>query len=183
MANNNIFKTGVRIFRPSEIKKIIVAIPKAEYKDKFEALLYTGMRYHEMQWLFKHKKRFTGDTVLIPSFKPKAKHKERYIRLNNHGKRALEHFLRSKKNLPHRDGWNQNLKRWCKMAGVDPEGVSTKSTRKTWESWLATAYPHSTALIFLSQGHTDSVSIEYYLMLPFDDKDKEDMKYYTDGWI
>ncbi len=29
MANNNIFKTGVRIFRPSEIKKLIDAIPKA----------------------------------------------------------------------------------------------------------------------------------------------------------
>jgi hypothetical protein len=183
MENNNIFKTGVRILRPSEIKKIINAIPKADFKDKFEALLFTGMRYHEIRWLFKHKERFSGSTILMPSFKPKAKHKERYIRLNDQGKRAVDHFLRSKKNFPARDGWNANLRRWCKQAGINDQGISTKTTRKTWESWLVTMYPTSSALIFLSQGHTDLISIEYYLMLPFNDQDKLDMKEYTDGWI
>jgi integrase len=183
MDNNNIFKNHVRILRPSEVKEIINAIPKADYKDKFEALLFTGMRYNELRWLYKHKERFTGHTILIPSFKPKAKHKERYIRLNNHGKRAIEHFLRSKRNLPHRDGWNANLRRWSKQAGIGIKGISTKTTRKTWESWLVSSYPTSSALIFLSQGHTDVVSIEYYLMLPFNDQDKQDMKFYTDGWI
>jgi integrase len=183
LENNNIFKTGVRILRPNEIKKIIDAIPKTDNKDKFEALLFTGMRYNELQWLYKHKERFSGHSILIPSFKPKAKHKERYIRLNTHGKRAVEYFLRSKRNLPARDGWNANLRRWCKQAGIDDTGVSTKTTRKTWESWLITMYPTSSALIFLSQGHTDLVSIEYYLMLPFNDQDKQDMHFYTDGWI
>ena len=183
MENNNIFKTGVRILRPCDVKAIINAIPKLDFKNKFEALLFSGMRYNEMQWLYKHKDRFTGNTILMPSFKPKAKHKERYVRLNGHGKRAIEYFLASEKNLPSRDGWNANLTRWCELAGIDPKGVSSKTTRKTWESWLITMYTTSSPLIFLSQGHTDLVSMEYYLMLPFNDKDKQDMKYYTEGWL
>jgi len=183
MVNNNIFKSGVRIFRPNEINMIIKQIPKVENKDKFEAMLYTGCRYNELQWLYKHQEAFTGETILMPSFKPKAKHKERYIRLNSNGKRAVTYFLRSKHNLPSRDGWNANIRRWCCDAGVTNEGASSKSTRKTWESWLMTMYPDKYPLIFLSQGHTDKVSMDYYLMLPFNDQDKQDMRFYTDGWI
>lgn len=183
MVNNNIFKTGVRILRPCEVKSIINVIPKADFKDKFEAMLFTGMRYNELRWLYKHQDRFTGETIRIPSFKPKAKHKERYVRLNANGKRAVEHFLRSKRNLPLRDGWNANLRRWCILAGIDPKGVSTKTTRKTWESWLATMYPDKTPFIFLSQGHIDAVSVEFYLMLPFNEQDKKEMEYYTSGWM
>jgi integrase len=183
MTNNNIFKSGVKIFRPNEITKLIATIPKVDYKDKFEALLFTGMRYDEIRWLYNHKEAFTGETIHLYSKKKKAIQKERYVRLNNHGKRAVDHFLRSKKNLPHRDGWNANLRRWCKQAGIDTEGVCSKSTRKTWESWLTMMYKDQYPFIFLSQGHSDKVSIDYYLMLDFNDQDKQDMKFYTDGWI
>jgi integrase len=183
MGNNNIFKSGVRIFRPCDVSQIVKAISKIENKDKFEALLYTGCRFNELQWLYEHKDAFTGDTILMPSFKPKAKHKERYIRLNSNGKRAVTYFLRAKTNLPARDGWNANLKRWCIEAGIDVSGVCSKSTRKTWESWLMMMYPDKYPLIFLSQGHTDKVSMDYYLMLPFSDTDKMDMHFYVDGWI
>ena len=183
--NNNhpIIKNGVRIFRPCEIKKIIDVIPKVDHKDKFEALLYTGARYNELRWLYRHPQNFYGNTILMPSLKPEARHKERYIRLNVNGQRAVMYFLRSKKNLPAHPGWDENLRRWCQKAGIDPVGVCCKSTRKTWESWLVTMYPHNFEHIFLSQGHTDKVSLEYYLMLPFSDEDKEEMKFYTDGWI
>lgn len=183
MENKNILKSGVRIFRPSEIKKFIASIPKVDYKDKFEALLFTGMRYDEMRWLYTHKDAFTGETIHLYSKKKKAVQKERYIRLNNHGKRAVDHFLRSKKNLPHRDGWNQNLRRWCEIAGIDLEGVSSKSTRKTWESWLTVTYSDKYPLILLSQGHSDKTSIDYYLMCPFTDQEKKDILFYTEGWI
>jgi len=183
MENNNIFKSGVRIFRPSDITAIIKAITKIDYRDKFEVMLYTGARYNELRWLFTHQAAFNGESILMPSFKPKAVHKERYIRLNSNGKRAVSYFLRSKRNLPARDGWNQNLIRWCEKAGVSKEGVSSKTTRKTWESWLITRYPDNATQIFLSQGHTDKVSLDFYLMLNFDEQDKQDMKFYTDGWI
>lgn len=181
--NIKILKNDVRIFRPCEVKAIIDAIPKMDHKDKFEALLYTGCRYTELQWLYKHREAFQGSNILMPSTKPEARHKERYIRLNNNGKRAVTYFLRSKKNLPAHSGWDENLQRWCRKAGISIEGICCKSSRKTWESWLATVYPHNWQHIFLSQGHTDKVSMEYYLMLPFDDKDKEDMMFYTEGWI
>ena len=181
--NIKILKNGVRILRPLEFKKLFDAIPKMDHKDKLEALLYTGCRYTELQWLYKNPNAFDGTTILMPSTKPEARHKERYIRLNNNGKRAVTYFLRSKINLPAHPGWDENLIRWCKLAGLDPIGVSCKSTRKTWESWLATSYPNNFQHIFLSQGHTDKISLEYYMMLPFNEQDKNDMKFYTDGWI
>jgi hypothetical protein len=183
MANANIFKNGVRIFRPWEVTAVISAIPKVEYKTMFETLLYTGARFEEIDWLLKHPDRFEQHAIRMLSKKANVRHKERYIRLNANGKRAVEYYLSAKKAFPSRDGWNADLKRWCKSAGVDVQGVSSKSTRKTWESWLTTMYTDKFQMIFLSQGHTDKVAIEYYLMLPFSEKDKEEMKYYTDGWI
>lgn len=183
MENIKILKNGIRILRPCEVKMLIESIPKVDHKDKFEALLYTGCRYTELQWLYKNHKAFQGNTILMPSMKPEARHKERYIRLNNNGQRAVTYFLRSKRNLPAHTGWDENLIRWCLKAGLDSEGVCCKATRRTWESWLATMYPHNFQHIFLSQGHTDKISLEYYLMLPFNEQDKEDMKFYTDGWI
>ena len=183
MGNVNILKNGIRILRPCEIKALIDVIPKVEHKDKFEALLYTGCRYSELRWLYKNPKAFQGNSILMPSTKTEARHKERYVRLNNNGQRAVAYFLRSKRNLPAHPGWDENLKRWCKKANLDSEGICCKSSRRTWESWLATMYPHNFQHIFLSQGHTDKISLEYYLMLPFNEQDKEGMKFYTDGWI
>jgi len=178
-----ILKNGVRIFRPIEVQKLISSIPKIEYRDKFEALLFTGCRYSEMQWLYKHPDNFLGNSIFMPSMKPQARHKERYIRLNHHGQRAVTYFLRSKRNLPAYPGWDENLKRWCEYAGIPDDGVCCKSTRKTWESWLTTMYPRSFQNIFLSMGHTERISLEFYLMLPFDDEDRQLMKYYTEGWL
>jgi len=183
MENIKILKNGVRIFRPDEFKKLIENIPKMEHKDKMEALLYTGCRYTELQHLYKNPNAFDGTTILMPSMKPEARHKERYIRLNNNGKRAVTYFLRSKTNLPAHTGWDENLIRWCKKADIDPKGVCCKSTRKTWEAWLATSYPNNFQHIFLSIGHTDKVSLEYYLMLPFDENERNEIKFYTEGWI
>jgi integrase len=183
MENINILKNGVRILRPHEFRAIYNAIPKDEHRDKFEALLYTGCRYNELRWLYKNPNNFDGHTIFMPSRKAKARHKDRYIRLNNSGKRAVRYFLRCKTNLPAHPGWDENLKRWCNIAGVDRQGVSCKTTRRTYESWLTTMYPNNFQHIFLSFGHTDKVSMEYYLMLPFNEQDKEEMKFYTDGWI
>jgi len=181
---NLIIKNNTRIFRPGEIEKIIEAIPKQEYKVKFEALLFSGARYTEMQWLYKHPKFFDGNTIKMPKRKPKQIYDERYIRLNSHGKRAVSYFLRSKKNLPSDYAtWIENLHRWCDIAGVEKDGVSTKSTRKTWESWLVTMYPKQLEYIFLSQGHNTLTALKFYLMIPFTQEDINNIKYYTDGWI
>ena len=178
-----ILKTGVRLLRPYEFKKIYDVIPKIDLKDKFEALLYSGCRYSELRWLYNNKDSVKGNILIIPSQKKEARHKERYVRLNTNGQRAITYFLRSEKNLPDYPRWDENLIRWCEKAKLDKTGVCCKTNRKTWECWLATMYPNSLQQIFLNQGHTEKISMEYYLMVPFNDQDKQDMRFYTDGWI
>lgn len=178
-----ILKGRTRILRPSEVRAIVNAIPKNEYKDKFEALLYSGARYSEMKYLFNHPRCLLTNTIKMPSFKKRARFQERYIKLNSPGIRAVSYFLRSKKNLPSYVTWKENLERWAKLANVDPKGIGPKTTRKTWESWLVTQFSNQLEHIFLSQGHTQMVALKYYLMIPFTEEDKEDMKFYTDGWI
>ena len=178
-----IFRTGVRIFRPHEVTSLIAAIPKMDHRIRFEALLYTGGRYVELEWLYKHSDAFDGNAIRMPSTKTEAREKERYIRLNMSGKRTITLFLRDKRGLPAQSVWDRNLIRWAKKAGLDPSHISSKSTRKTWESWLVTMYPQSFTQIVLSQGHTKETSMEFYLGLPFSDKDKEDMVFYTGGWL
>ena len=83
--NINILKNGIRILKPSEFKKLIDAIPKVEHKDKLEALLFTGCRYTELQWLYENPSAFSDGIIRMPSMKTASRHKERYIRLNNNG--------------------------------------------------------------------------------------------------
>lgn len=179
----NISKNGTRILRPDELKKLINAIDKEEMRDKFEALLYTGSRYTEIQKIYKNPLWFLDNSIHLESTKKKAIQKERYIRLNPVGKRAVTYMLRSRKPYSNRDGWNKNLIRWSKKAGLDTKGISAKTTRKTWESYLVTSYPKQLEYIFLSQGHSQLTSLKFYLMLPFTNEEKEQIKFYTDDWI
>lgn len=178
-----IVRTGVRIFRPHELTALVNAIPKMDHRIRFETLLYTGSRYIEINWLHKHPDAFDGNAIKMPSTKTMAREKERYIRLNLNGKRTVTLFLRDKQGLPAQSVWDRNLIRWAKKAGIDTSHVSSKSTRKTWESWLVTMYPQNFPQIVLSQGHTRETSMEFYLGLPFNDRDKEDMPFYTQGWL
>jgi len=178
------YKNGkpVRIFRPYEIHAILRAIPKNEYKDKLEALLFSGCRYSEMKWLYDNKSYFKGSFLKIKNTKILIKQAYRYVKLNNQGQRSIENFLRCKTNLPSYATWNENLKRWCEKANIEPDNACAKSTRKTWESWLVIKYPSRIAEIFISQGHMETTALRHYLMFPFSDIDKNDMKYFTDGW-
>jgi len=172
-----------RILRPKEFKALIEAVPKVDHKDMLETLLFTGARYTEIQKLFKNKGWFHGNSIQMPSFKKKAVYESRYIRLNKQGERAVQHFLSNKRQLPAYPGWDKNLKRWAIEAGLDPTGISVKTTRKTWESWLVARFPQSLDLIYLSQGHNRMTALKFYLMIPFTQFDKMDMGEYTDGWL
>lgn len=178
------YKKGpaVRVFRPWEFRSLIRAIPKNEYKDKLEALLYSGARYSEMQWLFENPRRLKGEHIHMKNMKALSKEAYRYVRLNLQGQRAVENFLRSKTNLPTYQTWGENMKRWCELAGLDPTGACAKSTRKTFESWLVISFPHRVNEIFISQGHKETTALRHYLTFPFTDQDKHDMKYFVEGW-
>jgi len=176
---------AVRIWRPWELKALVNAIPKKDYKIRFEALLYSGMRYTELREVHGkitlYEDKWIHLTPLI-SRKVKSKFRDRYIILSPYGKRVMEDYLALEKGMPSHKTWRQNLVRWSKLAGVNSDYVSTKSTRKTWESFLMAAYPHWQTQIFISQGHTELTALKYYVNLPFDDKDKKDMNYFVAGW-
>ena len=48
------------------------------------------------------------------------------------GQMVVEFYLSLKKGLHHRVTWWENLKRWGKDAGIGDDGISNKTTRKTW---------------------------------------------------
>jgi len=179
-----------RIFRPYEIDRILnFGCLKLDHKTMLLTLLYTGMRYVELQRFQKHPGWYSGSDgfIHLPSFKAqkkvKRKQPDRWVRLNNQGKQAVEYFLNLDRPLPNYNGWNANLKCWCKRAEINPIGVSVKSTRKTYESWLMFTYPTRIMDIVGSQGHTTTISIQHYVNMPFTEEDKVGIKRYTEGWI
>ena len=174
-----------RILRPYENKMIVDAIPKIHYKDMYNALLYSGARYVELQRLFKHPEWFTGTHIHLTKDaikKKKATISERYIHLNQPGKDAVLHFIHGNHNLPSYATWRENLKRWARDAGLYGDGMSPKTTRKTYESWLVWYYPEKIATIFGSQGHNELTALRHYVNLPFTEQDKNDMRQYVEGW-
>lgn len=181
---------STRVFRPYEFDRILnFGCLKLEHKTMLLGLLYTGMRYVEMQRFQKHPQWYspTDGFVHLPSFKAskkvKRKQPDRWVRLNNQGRQSIEYFIKLDKPLPNYNGWNANLKCWCRRAEIDPTGVSVKSTRKTWESWLLFNYPTRILDIVGSQGHTTTVSIQHYCNMPFTEEDKVGIKRYVEGWI
>ena len=191
MYNNEDFKKPIirhktRILRPKEFKALLEGCPKTDYKTMLQTLLYTGMRYIELKRFQKYPSWFDGDFIHLPeeaSRKKKRTQKERWVRLNNQGKIMIQYFKNLKRPVPTYQSWNENLKCWCNRAGLNPEGISVKTTRKTWESWLMFYFPQQMPLITLSQGHTQLISLQHYLNMPFTEADRLEIKNYVEGWI
>ena len=176
---------AVRILRPWELKAIVKVISKKEDRIRFEALLYTGMRYSELNDIHGQIEIYDDKWIhLTPliSRKVKSKFRDRYIVLSPYGKRVVEDYLALDKAMPDYKQWRKLLRRWADLAGVSPDYMSSKSLRKTWESYLMMSYPYWQTQIFISQGHTELTALKYYVNLPFDDKDKKEMKSIVAGW-
>ena len=199
-----IMRMGVRILRPNECKQLIDAIPKQDYKTLFRALLFSGMRYIELKRFQKHPSWFDGEFIHMPKdsvHKHKRTQLERSVRLNPIGRMAIEHFLQCKTILPSYQSWVSDLACWsfhAELVGAESfinkkkkpqptefycEGMGSKTTRKSYESWLVFYYPNRVTEIVLSQGHNQITSIKHYLNMPFNEHDKIDMKEFVDGWI
>lgn len=185
--SESILKAGVRVLRPSEYDKLKTAINDIENQTKLDILLQTGMRYVEAQRLHSHPEWFQPGNKCI-FFPKEAQQKEkrtipeRYIKLTPQATATLPYYFKND-GLPSRDTWNENLKRWARASGIGIEGISAKTTRKTWESWLAAAHPDKIELICLSQGHNTLTSIRHYIGIPFNDTDKVDIRNRVMGWL
>jgi integrase len=180
----NLIRSNVKILTPAEVRALIQAIPKLDYKIMFKALLYSGMRYVEMQRFQEHPEWFDGQTIHISRLgKKKAKLKEREVHLSSAGKEVIFAFINLKKKLPEYSSWKDDLVRWAKDANIsDFDKVGPKATRKTYESWLIMYFPHFAIQVTMSQGHTTTTAIQHYLNLSFTSQEKAEMKDFVEGW-
>ena len=180
-----IIRVGVRILRPFEYEAVLRAITHKRHRTMLQTLLYTGMRYIELQRLQSYPSWYVGDFIHLPRIadrKVMRTQPERWVRLNQQGRMAVEYFLQVDESLPAYQNWRDNMRRWAKSAGLSSEGMGAKTLRKTWESWLMFCYPGFMVDITLSQGHDTITSIQHYLNMPFTEVDMVMMKNYVEGW-
>ena len=179
-------RNGVRILRPFEFKRLSKEL-KSYHRIFLKTLIYSGMRYVEAQRFQENPDWFDDDGFIhlpkIAVHKQKRKQLERTVRLNPLGKQIIPFFLEMDKKLPTHQTWGENLKRWARQAGLDPIYLCTKTSRKTWESWLTCYYKDYAMEIALSQGHTSAIAMKHYLNLGFTAEDKLAMKEFVEGWV
>jgi len=175
-------KLKVRVFRPAEIRALRAQM-KIQDRTTFDMCLLLGARYEECRRIQKHPEWFDGNFVHIEEMKAKRTSPERFIRLSNKGKNLIDYFFALEKKMPCVQGWNEKIKLWAKKAGIGTQGVTARSLRKTYESWLVVSYPHASAIIYGSQGHNEITSLKHYTNMPFTTEEISEMKEWTDGYL
>ena len=181
-------KWKVRVLRPSEY---LLLRASCDQVDLLDGALYTGMRYVELQRLQKNVAWYEPGApgsptafVYLPQaaiLKAKRRQLNRWVKLNAPGKTAVEKLLGTRE-LPTWETWTTWIRKWAVDAGISPEGLGPKTTRKTWESWLAFYFGQNRLLeIVQSQGHTAGTSLHHYLSMPFLPGDRLEMKKFVQG--
>jgi len=178
--SGKILKT--RVFRPDEIIEMRKHMSYEE-KINFDMCLLLGGRYLEDVRIQNNPKWYDGEKfVHITEHKAKRIAPNRAIRLSNRGINTIEHFFNNGKKLPSVQHFDKKIKEWSNLAGLGTEGVSARSLRKTWESWLFTYFPNHVTTICSSQGHNELTSFQSYTNTGFTDEDVSKMKEWIDGW-
>ena len=175
-----------RILRPHEFELLREGAKKTENKTLLDGCLLLGARYKECQNIQNNPRWFDGNFIHLPSEaqkKVKRRQVERWIRLSSMGKTILPYFFENKKLLPSIQAWDSSLLNWGRKGGLDVVGISARTFRKTYESWLIFYYPEATNLVYLSQGHTTLTSLQHYINLPFIEEDKKGMNKWVGGWL
>ena len=175
-----------RILRPVEYLRLRVGAERIENQTNLDACLLLGARYLECKNIQQHPDWFDGDFIHMPWTQKlsKSRHNpDRWIRLSSMGKVIIPYFLDNKKPLPSVQAWDYNLKRWAEKAGLGKEGITARTLRKTYESWLVFYYPSASNLIFLSQGHATLTSLQHYINLPFTEMDRKEMEKWVEGYV
>jgi len=167
-----------------EYELILQGAKKMNNQLRLKVALITGMRYKELRLLHKHPEWYKQkeNFILVEETKPGRKARRRYIRLPDIGREIMFTFFSLKLKFPSHQTWEENLQRWAERAGISPAYLSTRTTRKTWESWLTYVFRDLRDMIVLNQGHTSETSLEHYLNIPFTEEDIIKMRYWVQGW-
>jgi integrase len=184
-------KQEARILTPKEYNRLRDAFREQKHKLLLDGMLYTAMRIEEFWRFLEHPEWFNYDRMNIhlpkgASLKVKAKMKERDINLSALGVRVIRDLVDAKRRgeITHisRRGWNDDLVRAARRAGLPLDGIVPKMTRKTYISWLMAVIPDDGLRIAASSGHSSATMITHYMNTPFSDAERNEIKLHIQGW-
>jgi len=182
----HLYVKDVRILTPKEYEALKAAIPSERHKTMFEILLITGLRYEEFLRLYNNRVWYneTRNIIHLPEeaqLKSKRAQRERTVHPLPFG---FSYFMRAfwaGTKPPLEATWNKNMQRWAITAGLNPYGMSVKTTRKTIESWqIAAGIAEST--VCLRAGHNSVTSMNHYQGLAFSEDELRDIRKKLTEW-
>lgn len=182
----HLYVKDVRVLTPKEYEALKAVIPSDRHKTMFEILLITGLRYAEFLRLHENKTWYNEKRNIIHlSEEAQLKHKRRQLERTIHPLPfGFNYFMKAfwaGEKPPLEATWNQNMQRWAIKAGINPFGMSVKTTRKTIESWQITAGVVEST-VCLRQGHDSVTSMNHYQGLAFSESEVQDIKKQLTEW-
>jgi len=183
-----------RVLTPGEADQIRSVIEKPSLRVIYDLMLYTGLRFVELEQLADNPGIFDQErrTITIKSGKSMASQKSRNVCLSDRGMLAVVEFLKNPSVPSSSHLWQENLIRWSRRARLqhvpgqeesnNPTGITVRTTRKSWESWLLASYPEKIVNITLSQGHTETTALRHYFNISFTPVEREAIKEQVKGW-
>lgn len=180
MQNEPILVTKTRVLGPYESDTLREEIPKKYLQTIYDVCLWSGMRYVEVQRFWEHPEwwQLGRKAIHLPEMaqrKAKRKQKERYIHPVPPQLENVINYFHDNPKPPSQNSWNEDLQRWAKNSGLDPKGISSKSTRKSIESWMISA-DIPLHIVCLRQGHDSLTSMRHYQGLPFSEPERVEIR-------
>jgi Phage integrase family. len=179
-------KGEVRILTPGEYQKIKNVIPQKRHRTLFDILMITGMRYIEVQRLWDHREWYLRkDNIIHLPEEAQKKHKRSQLERTIHPlpgmfELLMDNFFEERKS-PAESNWNRDLRKWAEDAGINPYGLSAKTTRKTIESWMIKAGMLESS-VCLRQGHDNLTSMRHYQGLAFSEDELKGIRKQLTAW-
>lgn len=176
----------IRVLTPREYQRLKNVIPKKRHRILLDILMITGMRYIEVQRLWDHHEWYLKKENMIhlpqeAQRKHKRTQQERTIHpLPSMFELLLDVFYEERR-PPAESNWNRDLRKWAEAAGINPYGLSAKTTRKTLESWcIASGIMES--MVCLRQGHDNLTSMRHYQGLAFSEDEVRNIEKQLTAW-
>ncbi len=194
MASSALTCNSSRVLTPEEAYQTRAVIEKPSARALYDLMLYTGLRLAEVKQLAENPGIFDQErrTITIKSGKAKASQISRNVCLSDKGLLAVEEYLKTPSVPKSPSAWQNNLIRWAQRARLttlpgqeqssNPTGITVRTSRKTWESWLLAAYPDKVINIVLSQGHTETTALRHYFNISWTQAEREAIKEQVKGW-
>jgi len=194
MASSALTCNSSRVLTPEEADRIRAIIEKPSARALYDLMLFTGLRFAEVKQLAENPGIFDQErrTITIKSGKAMASQISRNVCLSDKGLLAIEDYLKTPSVPKSPSVWQNNLIRCAQRARLtalpgqeqssNPTGITVRTSRKTWESWLLAAYPDKVINIVLSQGHTETTALRHYFNISWTRGERESIKAEVKGW-